>query len=293
MANEPLTRKEIEVLLEQKGDTLKAVIYTIEQDIKKHKLPFKIIDGICVDVGESTDAWLSRFVTENPKMLQLKEDVRKLATVEDDSTQLFSVLISGPTGTGKELIALALHGDRVGEFVPINCAGLPSELVESELFGHVQGSFTGATRTKDGLMKIANNGTLFLDEIGELSLQVQAKLLRAIQEKKIRKVGGDKDEIISCRIVCATHRDLKDMCKHNKFRIDLYARISTFELDTIKLLERQEDIVPIINSIPGGKEFYEALTIDGDIINIDLSLNVRSLQQHIKRYKVLGKLPLK
>lgn len=252
--------------------------------IKQHKLKIDIRNGKIVELSDSTSAWLNRFITVNTKMLSLKEDVKKLTSVTD------AILISGPTGTGKEIIARALHGSSELRFMAINCGGLPEQLVESELFGHVQGAFTGAVTKKDGLMKIVGNGTLFLDEIGELPLAVQAKLLRAIQEKEIRKLGGDKDEDISCRIVCATLKDLREMVSKKEFRMDLYARISTFELDTIPLVERTEDIVPIIKSFEDGPEFLEAMATR-KIAEIDTSLNVRSLQQHVRRFKVLGKLP--
>ncbi len=202
-------------------------------------------------------------------------------------------MITGPTGTGKELLARALHGEREGRFVAVNCAGIPENLLESLLFGHVKGSFTGASDTRDGYFKQAKAGTLFLDEIGELKMELQGKLLRALQEKKITKVGGDKEEEVTCRVVCATNKLLKDMCfiEPPLFRIDLFARISTFELHTIPLKDRPEDIIPIIQSLEDGKEFLEKI---GDIskVSIDTSLNVRSLKQYVRRYKVLGELPL-
>src|SRR2546426_11710996 len=119
MSDQPLTKQEIEELLKQKGETLKAMIYVIENNIKQFKLPYKIEDEKLIEVGDSTEACLSRFVTNNSKMLQIKDDVRKLSISQEDKDQLFAVLITGPTGTGKELIARALHGDRVGDFIPI------------------------------------------------------------------------------------------------------------------------------------------------------------------------------
>ena len=197
----------------------------------------------------------------------------------------------GETGTGKELIARALHGEKAGEFYGINCAGLPETLVESELFGHKQGAFTGATKDKIGLMKLAANGTLFLDEVGELPLLAQAKLLRAIQERKIRKVGGDQSEDINCRIVCATNRDIRDMCDKGQFRVDLYARISTFEIFIPPLRDRLDDVPLIIKSLEGGEEFTESYFECQNAPPLDITLNVRSLQKHVERFKVLGKLP--
>lgn len=252
--------------------------------IREHKLKLKIECGKLVETGESTEAWLTRFITVNPVMLQLKQDVIKLAPTE------YEVLISGPTGTGKEILARALHGEKGGKFQAVNCAGLPDNLIESIIFGHKRGSFTGANEDRVGLMKLADKGTFFLDEVGELPMSVQGKFLRAIQEREIMKVGGDREETINCRIVCATNKDLPAMCKEGKFRLDLYARISTFELDTLPLIERMEDVIPILESLDGGKEFNCAYTHSA-LLDLDLSLNVRSLQKYVKRFKVLGRLP--
>ncbi len=133
--------------------------------------------------------YLDEFITVHPEMLKLKEYVRKLMDDQVDDP----VLIIGESGTGKELIARALHNGRTGEFVAINCAGMPETLIESELFGHVKGAFTDAKVDKKGLLESAEDGTIFLDEIAELPILMQAKLLRALQERKVRKVGGNTD----------------------------------------------------------------------------------------------------
>jgi transcriptional regulator with PAS, ATPase and Fis domain len=258
---------------------------TAREKIKEWKLKIEIQNGEIVDVSSSTEAWLRKFITVDPIMKELKDSVRALAKIQDE------VLICGETGTGKELIARALHGNREGKFVAVNCAGLPEQLIESELFGHVQGAFTGASRTKQGLMAVAKEGTLFLDEIGELPMEVQGKLLRALQEKVIRKVGGDTPEDISCRIVCATNKDLLFMLRQETFRVDLYARISTFELHTIPLRFRKNDIPEIIKHIDGGQDFLVALLGCPGNPELDTPYNVRSLQQYVRRFKVLGKLP--
>lgn len=244
-----------------------------------NKVKYVIKNGKIINANDTTEVWLDRFITENAKMLELKGVVRKLAKIDDE------VLIQGPTGTGKELIAHALHGTRSGLFRALNCAGLPEHLIESELFGHVRGAFTGATSDKIGLMINAKEGTLFLDEIGELPLLAQGKLLRVLQDKKIRRVGDVEDKDISCRFVFATNRDIKQMCKDNTFRIDLYARISTFELHTLPLNERPEDVVPILKSL-GGEKFISSM----NGVTLDTPFNCRSLEQYVKRYNVFGKI---
>lgn len=226
---------------------------------------------------EETEHWLKQFITQNPAMLQLKEYVRILAKIQD------AVLICGASGTGKEILARALHGNRPKErFIAINAAGLPEHLIESELFGHTKGAFTGATVDKAGLFKVASDGTLFLDEVGDLQLPLQAKLLRAIQEHKIRKVGSTEEENINCRVIAASHYNLPELIKQNRFRLDLYARLSTFELYTSPLSERPEDIPLIISSLDRDNKCKE-LKIDPN----NLELNVRSLQRIVRRKLIL------
>lgn len=290
------TKETLELALKQAKHN-PAMLDVIRELIKRHKMPYKLEDGKICEIGETTEAWLNRYISLNPDILAIKDKIRKLATIDDDRDQLFCVLIIGETGTGKEILARALHGDRQSEFLAINCAGLPENLIESELFGHTSEAFTGAKTAKDGLMKSA--GTLFLDEVGELPMQAQAKLLRAIQSKRIRKVGAVRDEEIKCRIVAATHRNLYEMMNEKLFREDLFARISTFELFLLPLRSRREDVIPIIQSIDMGPEFLEALSTKKEIHpdNIHwtdemLTFNVRSLQQMVKRFKVLGELPL-
>jgi transcriptional regulator with PAS, ATPase and Fis domain len=295
--DKPPGRKELEFFLAQEIPAIRAQAAEL---IKKFKLPFTIQGNVLYEVGESTEAWLSRYVTTHKESLAMKEKIRKLAKIDDDQDQLFTVLVFGETGTGKEILAKAIHGARTTDFLAINCAGLPETLIESELFGHVEGAFTGSIKGgKEGIMKMA--GTLFLDEVGELPMSAQAKLLRAIQSKTIRKVGSNKDEKIHCRIVGATHRNLGDMVEKKEFRLDLFARLSTFEIDTYSLMSRPDDIVPIIQSMPDGQKFVETMekkleTNNGTIAHYLiheklLKFNVRSLQQHVKRFKVFGDLP--
>lgn len=161
-----------------------------------------------------------------------------------------TVLIRGESGTGKELIARSIHvqSQRVGEmFQAVNCAAINENLLESELFGHERGSFTGAHAEKKGLFEIADRGTLFLDEIGELDVTMQAKLLRALQERKIRRVGGTREISVDVRVIAATNRDLRAMVQNGRFRDDLYYRINVLSIDVPPLRERRNDIPVLIN----------------------------------------------
>lgn len=258
----------------------------VQQIIDSNKLQYVIENGELKDSLTGTALHLKRFITVDPEMILMKEDVHKLAKSS------YEVLIVGETGTGKETIAKAMIGERVGKTVSFNCAGLVETLVESELFGYVKGSFTGAVGDRQGLLAAAKDGVAFLDEIGELPLSVQAKLLRAIQEKQIRRVGATVDEPISCKIVCATHRNLEKMVSEERFREDLYARISTLKLNITPLRLRTCDIVPIIKSLKCGAAFLEALEGRVAPSSLDLKYNVRSLQQHVARFEVFGRIVL-
>ena len=159
-----------------------------------------------------------------------------------------SVLLRGESGTGKELLAEAIHNAssrRSKPLVRLNCAALPSELLESELFGHERGAFTGAVGTKKGRFELAHTGTLFLDEIGELSAEAQAKLLRALQEGEIQRLGSEKSIKVDVRIICATHQPLENLIQSGRFREDLYYRINVFPIFIPPLRERREDILPL------------------------------------------------
>lgn len=227
----------------------------------------------------SIEKWLNQFITQDPVCNELKSMVRVLSLHQD------CVLIHGETGTGKELIARALHGGRKGKLVAINCAGMPRELVESELFGYAAGSFTGAKGEQPGLISIADEGSVLLDEVGDLPLDLQAKLLRVIQEKKLRKVGAKEEQDINTRFIAATHIDLAKAVELERFRKDLYARLSTFEIKIPPLRDRTADIPLIIASLGVDPSIFNNTAWD----KIDLSLNVRVIQQIVRRYQVFDK----
>ena len=181
---------------------------------------------------------------ESASILKLKKQINKVAISQAP------VFIHGESGSGKELVARLIHSKSQrfdGPFIAVNCGAIPTELVESEFFGHEKGSFTGANEKKEGLFSAANGGTLFLDEIADLPLAMQVKLLRAIQEKAIRTVGGNKEETIDVRILSASHKNLPEEIQQGHFREDLYYRINVIELKVPSLRERQEDILLLAN----------------------------------------------
>jgi len=188
----------------------------------------------------------SRLLGESPAMEELRQLIDKVARSQAP------VHISGDSGTGKELVARLIHDNssrKDGPFVPINCGAIPSELVESEFFGHRKGAFTGAVHDKVGLVQAANTGTLFLDEIADLPLSMQVKLLRVIQEQTIRPVGSAKEESVNVRILSATHQNLAAMVKRGDFREDLFYRINVIELHVPALRERGDDILLLAGHI--------------------------------------------
>src|SRR6516162_2260114 len=178
-------------------------------------------------------------IGETPSMQQVRRLIDTIAPTDA------SVMILGETGTGKELVARSLHekSDRAGgSFIPVNCGALPENLVESELFGHRKGAFTGADTHRKGLFEVANGGTLFLDEVGELDKSVQVKLLRFLESGEIRRVGENDPFRVDVRVLCATNRDLREMIAAEQFREDLFFRINTFEISLPPLRERKDDI---------------------------------------------------
>ena len=189
--------------------------------------------------GQSTDAWLEGIVFRSSQMAELMAEARMVAASDA------SVLIRGESGTGKEVLARAIHraSPRAkGPFIAINCGAIPEQLLESELFGHVKGAFTGAGNNRVGLVQAANGGTLFLDEIGDMPLSLQVKLLRVLQERVVRPVGTTRAEAVDVRLLSATHRDLDAAMAQGQFREDLYYRLDVVSLTLPRLDERREDV---------------------------------------------------
>jgi len=208
-----------------------------------------------------------------------------------------NVMILGESGTGKELVAAALHARsrrKESPFVPINCAAIPENLIESELFGHVRGAFTGAVQTKKGLFETAHRGTLFLDEVGELPLPMQGKLLRALQERTFRRVGGNEDIATDIRIVCASKRDLQREMAEGRFRDDLYFRLNVIQIVVPPLRDRREDIPALAAHFLAkfsAKHGKPMARIDGEamraLLSYDFPGNVRELENLLERATIV------
>jgi two-component system response regulator PilR (NtrC family) len=230
-----------------------------------------------------------RLVGKSPAMKKM------ITLLERVAPSQANVLISGESGTGKELVARALHLNSERKnypFVPINCGAIPENLLESELFGHEKGAFTGADKRKEGLFESANKGTLFLDEIGELPLGMQVKLLRVLQEREFRRVGGTKNTPLDIRLVTATNRDLSEMIRAGSFREDLFYRLNVVSVELPPLRERREDIPLLLNCFYKRLTGGEALPIKSDALDLLLNYpwpgNVRELENLVERSVVLG-----
>jgi len=238
-------------------------------------------------LAEGKNEFSKRLIGESEVVQDIRKKIAKLARSQAP------IYISGESGVGKELVARMIHeqGARsTAAFVPVNCGAIPQDLMESEFFGHMKGSFTGAASDKQGLFQAADGGSLFLDEVAELPLNMQVKLLRAIQEKTIRPVGSQKEVPIDVRILCATHKDLADLVESGQFRQDLFYRINVIELYVPPLRERKSDI-PLL-----AQHIIQTLIVDSGspvtgftgaamtaLINYPFPGNVRELENIIQR----------
>ena len=231
-------------------------------------------------------------IGDSPAIARIKGMIDKVAPTDA------RVLITGPNGTGKELVAHWLHqkSDRNrGPMIEVNCAAIPSELIESELFGHVKGAFTSAAKDRAGKFEAANGGTIFLDEIGDMSLTAQAKVLRALQESRIQRVGSDKDIKVNVRVVAATNKNLKKEIEDGKFREDLYHRLAVILIEVPSLNDRRDDIPLLISHF--AKKISEEQGTAGKIFsdkaikllqNYDWTGNIRELRNVVERLIILG-----
>ena len=229
-------------------------------------------------------------------IIEMKEMISKVASTDA------RILITGENGTGKELVAHQLHrqSNRNSEnFVEVNCAAIPSELIESELFGHIKGAFTSAVKDRSGKFEVANKGTLFLDEIADMSLAAQAKVLRALQEQKIQRVGNEKDITVDVRVIAATNKDLKNEIAEGRFREDLYHRLAVIIIHVPSLANRKQDIpilteyfVNMISKEQGieNKNFTKEALVK--LNKCEWTGNVRELRNVIERLMILGDNPV-
>jgi two-component system, NtrC family, response regulator PilR len=230
---------------------------------------------------------LDNFIGSSPVIEKLKATIRTVAPTAS------TVLIYGESGTGKELVARAVHScsTRASEpFVSINCGAFPETLLESELFGYVKGAFTGASQNKRGLFEVASGGTIFLDEIGEMSVSMQVKLLRVLQERTIRPVGGTQETPVDVRVIAATNRDLREMVANGTFREDLYYRVSVIPIQVPALRERRDDVELLANhflkkySVAAQKSILRILQESLDALKaFEWPGNVRQLENTIER----------
>ncbi|MHA7843997.1 MAG: sigma-54-dependent transcriptional regulator [Winogradskyella sp.] len=242
---------------------------------------------------------LKKKVSKNYEMIGESEAIARIKDMIDKVAPTDArVLITGPNGTGKELVAHWLHqkSERAkGPMIEVNCAAIPSELIESELFGHVKGAFTSANKDRAGKFEAANGGTIFLDEIGDMSLSAQAKVLRALQESRIQRVGSDKDIKVNVRVVAATNKDLKKEIADGKFREDLYHRLAVILIEVPALNDRREDIPLLVDYFANkiSEEQGNAQKSFSDkaiklLQNYDWTGNIRELRNVVERLIILG-----
>ena len=268
---------------------MKPIIHEEINEIVRNALRQKSLQGESVllkrEVGKGYD--FSSVIGESAALKSIIEEVKKVADAKSN------VLLLGETGTGKELFARVIHHNsrrRDMPFVPINCSAIPENLLETELFGHVRGAFTGAVATKKGILEDAEGGTVFLDEIGDMSLALQAKLLRVLKDQVIRPVGSTKGIKVDIRFITATNKDLKTAVRNNAFREDLYYRINVISLKIPPLRERKEDIRSLVNfyltyyAQDLGRNVKEVSPEAMDLMmQYEWSGNVRELQNVIER----------
>lgn len=242
---------------------------------------------------------LKKKVSRKYRMIGSSKSLEKVREIMEKAAPTDArVLITGPNGTGKELVAHGLHEQSArakGPFVEVNCAAIPSELIESELFGHKKGAFTSAVKDRKGKFETAEGGTLFLDEIGDMSLSAQAKVLRALQESRVTPVGSDKDVRVDVRVLAATNKNLEMEIKEGRFREDLYHRLSVINIQVPALDERKEDIPELVSHFlqqiskeqgMSGRSFADQAIVE--LQKLNYSGNIRQLRNLVERLMILG-----
>lgn len=276
--------------------TQQGVFSFLTKPVDKDALYQAIDDALEQSAPATDERWREAIVTRSPLMLRLLEQARLVAQSD------VSVLINGQSGTGKEIFAQAIHNASPRNskpFIAINCGALPEQLLESELFGHARGAFTGAVSNREGLFQAAEGGTLFLDEIGDMPAPLQVKLLRVLQERKVRPLGGNRDIDIDVRIISATHRDLPKAMTRGEFREDLYYRLNVVSLKIPALAERTEDIPLLANHLlrqaaERHKPFVRAFSTDAmkRLMTASWPGNVRQLVNVIEQCVALTSSPV-
>lgn len=267
---------------------LNRILVTIKNAMEKSDL---VEETKVLKVQIKVQAKNSSIIGESKPIQEIKDMIDKVAPSDA------RVMITGPNGSGKELIARQLHelsNRKKGPFIEVNCAAIPSELIESELFGHEKGAFTSAIKQKKGKFELASDGTLFLDEIGDMSASAQAKVLRALQENRITRVGGEKDIKVTPRVVAASNKDLRKMIEEGNFREDLYHRLAVIVIDNPSLNDRKADIPMLANyfievlckehGMPQKKFSDSALK---SLSEVNWTGNIRELRNIVERLIIL------
>ncbi|HVR19109.1 MAG TPA: sigma 54-interacting transcriptional regulator, partial [Polyangiaceae bacterium] len=282
----PVTEDELEPFDEIRiGDAVLKIVDEGSEDYARYR-----IDGALV--GQA-----ARRAREPSAIVGGLQMDRIVAELERVAPAALNVLLLGASGTGKEVVASELHrlSGRTGRFQPVNCAAIPQNLIESELFGFKRGAFSGADRDKPGLIRGADGGTLLLDEIGDMPHDAQAKLLRVIQSREVLPLGATAPERVDVRVVCATHRDLGRLQREGKFREDLFARLNEYALELPPLYERKEDIFALVTSFLvrlGRPELKVTFPFMTALLHHDWPYNVRELEGCIKRAVALADGPV-
>ncbi|EJL92354.1 response regulator GlrR [Pantoea sp. RIT-PI-b] len=276
--------------------TQQGVFSFLTKPVDRDALYKAIDEALAQRAPMSDDGWREAIVTRNPQMLRLLDQSHMVAQSD------VSILINGQSGTGKEVLAQAIHAASpraTKPFIAINCGALPEQLLESELFGHAKGAFTGAVSAREGLFQAAEGGTLFLDEIGDMPQALQVKLLRVLQERKVRPLGSNRDLDINVRIISATHRDLPKAMEKKSFREDLYYRLNVVNLKIPALHERAEDIPLLANhllrqSADRHKPFVRSFSVDAmkRLVGAAWPGNVRQLVNVIEQCVALSTAPV-